>query len=246
MVDEIIASLSRIKWLVVAARTSTFAFKGQKADIREIARKLQVRYVLEGSVQKAGQHVRIIGQLIDANSGGNIWADRIDGKIEDIFDVQDRITERVVGAIEPKLLHAEIERAKRKRPESMDAYDCYLRALSNSHRPTPDDSAEALLLLKKGSHSIQILRRRTRWQRGCIFNVSPQPGQHRHGRTRTVWQTGPHRHRIRRGRSSCLVPGGVPAGSGRRRRRNRPRRSQSCARPESRTQHTSCITQLGP
>jgi TolB-like protein/Tfp pilus assembly protein PilF len=150
MVDEIITSLSRIQWLIVTSRTSTFAFKGQNADIRDIARKLSVRYVLEGSVRKAGNRVRIIGQLIDAASGAHIWAERLDGKLDDIFDLQDRITECVVGAIEPKLQHAEIERAKRKRPESMDAYDYYLRALPSSHRPTPDNSVEALRLLEEG------------------------------------------------------------------------------------------------
>jgi TolB-like protein/tetratricopeptide (TPR) repeat protein len=150
MVDEIITSLSRIKWLVVTARTSTFVFKGQNTDIREIASKLGVRYVLEGSVRKAGHHIRIIGQLIDANSGGHIWADRIDGRIEDVFDVQDRITGSVVAAIEPRLLQAEIERAKRKRPGNVDAYDCYLRALPSSYRPTPENCAEALRLLENG------------------------------------------------------------------------------------------------
>jgi TolB-like protein/class 3 adenylate cyclase len=150
MVDEIITSLSRIQWLVVTARTSTFAFKGQNADIRDIARKLNVRYVLEGSVRKTGNRVRIIGQLINADSGAHIWAERLDGKLDDIFHLQDRITECVVGAIEPKLQHAEIERAKRKRPESMDAYDYYLRALPSSHRPTPDNSVEALRLLEEG------------------------------------------------------------------------------------------------
>jgi len=150
MVDEIITSLTRIQWLVVTARTSTFAFKGQNKDIRDIARRLNVRYVLEGSVRKSRDRVRIIGQLIDADSGAHIWADRIDGTMEDIFDLQDRITESVVGAIEPKLQHAEIERAKRKRPESMDAYDYYLRALPSSYRPAPNESAEALRLLEEG------------------------------------------------------------------------------------------------
>ena len=132
MVDEIITSLSRIQWLIATSRTSTFAFKGQNADIRDIARKLSVRYVLEGSVRKAGNRVRIIGQLIDAASGAHIWADRVEGLLDDIFELQDRVTECVVGAIEPKLRYAEIERAKRKRPENMDAYDYYLRALPAS------------------------------------------------------------------------------------------------------------------
>jgi adenylate cyclase len=150
MVDEIITSLSRIRWLAVTARTSTFAFKGQNADIREIARKLNVRYILEGSVRKAQNRVRIIGQLINAATGAHIWADRVEGTWSDVFDLQDRVTEAVIGAIEPKLLHEEIERARRKRPESTDSYDLYLRALPETYRPTPAGSAEALRLLEKG------------------------------------------------------------------------------------------------
>jgi adenylate cyclase len=150
MVDEIITSLSRIRWLVVTARTSTFAFKGHNADIREIARKLNVRYILEGSVRKAGNRVRIFGQLINAATGAHIWADRVEGTLSDVFDLQDRVTEAVIGAIEPKLRHEEIERARRKRPESMDSYDLYLRALPETYRPTPAGSAEALRLLEKG------------------------------------------------------------------------------------------------
>jgi adenylate cyclase len=150
MVDEIITSLSRIGWLIVASRTSTFVFKGHSADIRDIARKLNVRYVLEGSVRKAGDLVRITGQLIDATSGAHIWAGSVEGKMNDLFELQDRVTESVIGAIEPKLLFAEIERAKRKRAENMDAYDFYLRALPASYRPTPDTVNEALRLLEKG------------------------------------------------------------------------------------------------
>jgi TolB-like protein/Flp pilus assembly protein TadD len=150
MVDEIITSLSRIGWLIVASRTSTFVFKGHSADIRDIARKLNARYVLEGSVRKAGDRVRIIGQLIDATSGAHLWADRVEGKMNDLFELQDRVTESVIGAIEPKLQFAEIERAKRKRAENMDAYDYYLRALPASHRPTPSTVDEALRLLEKG------------------------------------------------------------------------------------------------
>jgi adenylate cyclase len=150
MVDEIITSLSRIGWLIVASRTSTFVFKGHSADVRDIARKLNVRYVLEGSVRKAGDRVRIIGQLIDATSGTHLWADRVEGKMNDVFELQDRVTESVIGAIEPKLRFAEIERAKRKRAENMDAYDYYLRALPASYRPTPSTVDEALGLLEKG------------------------------------------------------------------------------------------------
>ena len=149
MVDEIITALSRLHWLIVIARTSSFEFKGQNLDIREIARRLDVRYVLEGSVRKAGERVRITGQLIDAASGAHLWADRFDGELADIFDLQDKITENVVGAIEPKLLSAEIERSRRKRPENLDAYDFYLRALPHFYASTQEGSNKALELLDK-------------------------------------------------------------------------------------------------
>src|SRR5262249_32270254 len=123
VVDEIITSLSRLRWLYVAARTSSFEFKGRNQDIRDIARKLDVGYVLEGSVRKAEDRVRIIAQLIDAGAGTHIWVDRFDGRLDDIFDLQDKITESVVRAIEPNVLSAEIARARRKRPESLNAYE---------------------------------------------------------------------------------------------------------------------------
>ena len=134
MVEDIITGLSRIKWLFVIARNSTFVYKGQAVDVKKVGRELGVRYVLEGSVRKAGNPLRITGQLIDAETGAHVWAERYDGALDDIFDLQDRITASVVGVIEPSLRQAEIERAKRKRPDSLDAYDCYLRAF---HTPTP-------------------------------------------------------------------------------------------------------------
>jgi TolB-like protein/DNA-binding winged helix-turn-helix (wHTH) protein len=148
MVDQITTLLSRIPWLRVASRTSTFALKGQNFDMRDIGRRLGVRYVVEGSVSKAGNQTRIIAQLIDAGSSIHIWATRAGGSLDNIFDLQNRLTRNIVGAIEPKLLRAEIDRAKRKRPESLDAYDYYLRALPSSYRPSPDSSSEALLLLE--------------------------------------------------------------------------------------------------
>jgi TolB-like protein/class 3 adenylate cyclase/Tfp pilus assembly protein PilF len=147
MVDEIITSLSRFPWLIVTARTSSFEYKGQNIDVREIARKLGVRYILEGSVRKAGHRVRIIGQLLDAVSGAHLWADRIDGDLDDIFDLQDKVTENVVGAIEPRLRLAEIERAKRKAPGSLDAYDYYLQALSHYYNRTSRASVQEGLRL---------------------------------------------------------------------------------------------------
>lgn len=128
MVEEIITALSRMRWLFVIARNSSYAFKGRTVDVREIGRTLGVRYLLEGSVRRAGGQVRLAGQLIDAESGSQIWADRYDGDLADIFDLQDRITEHVAGAIQPSILSAEMERVRRKRPESLDAYELVLRS----------------------------------------------------------------------------------------------------------------------
>jgi TolB-like protein/class 3 adenylate cyclase/Tfp pilus assembly protein PilF len=129
MVDDIITALSRFKDLLVIARNSSFVYKGQNADIQQVARDLGVRYVLEGSVRKAGHRVRITGQLIDAATRAHLWADHFDGELEDVFALQDHITESVVGALVPTLRRAEIERARRKPPASLDAYDYVLRAL---------------------------------------------------------------------------------------------------------------------
>ena len=128
MVEDIITGLSRIKWLFVIARNSTFTYKGKAVDIRQVGRELGVRYVLEGGVRKAGNRLRITAQLIEAETGAHLWADRFDGAIDDVFELQDQITERVVGIVEPSLQHSEIERARQKRPENLDAYDLYLRA----------------------------------------------------------------------------------------------------------------------
>ena len=116
-----------MRWLFVIARNSSFTYKGRAVDVKQVGRELGVRYVLEGSVRKAANRVRITAQLIDATTGAHIWADRFDGALEDIFDLQDQVTASVVGAIAPKLERAEIERAKRKPTESLDAYD-YLSA----------------------------------------------------------------------------------------------------------------------
>ena len=149
IVEDIITALSHMRQWRVVARNSSFVFKGQNVDIREAAAKLGVRYVLEGSVRKSGNRLRITGQLIDAEDGSHLWADRFDGELEDVFDLQDRITESVVGAIEPSLRLAEIERSKRKRPDDMDAYDLYLRALPLLHAIRPGENEEALNLLHR-------------------------------------------------------------------------------------------------
>ncbi|MGE0260646.1 MAG: winged helix-turn-helix domain-containing tetratricopeptide repeat protein [Alphaproteobacteria bacterium] len=128
MVEEITTAISRFPWLFVIARTSSFTYKGKTVDVRQVARELGVRYVLEGSVRKAGDRVRIAGQLIDTTSGAHLWAERFDGTLDDVFDLQDRVASGVAGAIEPRLLLAEIERARRKPTNNLDAYDLYLRA----------------------------------------------------------------------------------------------------------------------
>jgi TolB-like protein/tetratricopeptide (TPR) repeat protein len=145
MVDDIISGLSRISWFFVIARNSSFTYKGKAVDVKQVGRELGVRYVLEGSVRKAGNRVRITGQLIDATTGGHIWADRFDSPLENVFDLQDRVTASVVGAIEPRLQRAEIERAGRKPTESLHAYDYFLRGMATSHAElfTKDTVAEA-------------------------------------------------------------------------------------------------------
>ena len=149
IVEDIITGLSRMKWLFVIARNSTFAYKGRAVDVKQVGRELGVRYVLEGSLRKAGDRVRITGQLIETANGTHVWAERYDRPLGDIFEVQDEITLSVVGAIEPSLRQAEIERAKRKRPDSLDAYDLYLRALPHAQVAMPGDGEKALSWLHK-------------------------------------------------------------------------------------------------
>jgi TolB-like protein/class 3 adenylate cyclase/Flp pilus assembly protein TadD len=144
MVEDITTALSRFRQLFVIARNSTFAYKGRSVDVRQVARELGVRYVLEGSVRRAGDVVRLTAQLIDASTGGHLWAERFDGELTDVFDLQDRITEKVVGAIEPQMRRAEIERARRTRTESMEAYDHFLRALPHAYVMRAEDNARAL------------------------------------------------------------------------------------------------------
>ena len=149
VVEEIITALSRFHELFVIARNSSFTYKGRAVDVKQVGRELGVRYVLEGSVRKAANRVRIAAQLIDASTGAHLWADRFDGALEDIFDLQDHMSASVVGAIGPKLEQAEIERARRKPTESLDAYDYYLRGMASFHRATRKAIAEALELFDK-------------------------------------------------------------------------------------------------
>ena len=149
VVEEIITALSRMRWLFVIARNSSFTYKGRAVDVKQVGRELGVRYVLEGSVRKAANKVRITGQLVDAATGVHLWADRFDGALEDIFDLQEQITAKVVGAITPRVEQAEIERSKRKPTENLDAYDYYLRGLASVYLWTREGSEEALSAFKR-------------------------------------------------------------------------------------------------
>ena len=149
MVEEIITALSRMRWLFVIARNSTVTYKKRAVDVKQVGRELGVRYVLEGSVRRAGERVRIAGQLIDTTSGNHIWADRYDGALSDIFDLQDRVAESVVGAIQPSILTAEMDRSARKRPDSLLAYDYVLRALPLVWSINRTHSEKAQVLLER-------------------------------------------------------------------------------------------------
>ena len=149
VVEAITATLSRIRSFFVIARNSAFLYKGKAIDVQQVGRDLGVRYVLEGSVQKAGNRLRITVQLIDTTSGAHVWADRVDGTLEDIFDLQDRITERVAGALQPSIRLAEIERARRKRPQELGAYDYTMRAMPYVWVLEREASGKALDLLNK-------------------------------------------------------------------------------------------------
>jgi adenylate cyclase len=147
MVDDIITALSHFKALFVIARNSSFTYKGRAVDVKQVGRELGVRYVLEGSVRKAANRVRITGQLVDTATGAHLWADRFDGGLGDVFDLQDQVTESVVGAIAPVVEKAEIERAKRKPTESLDAYAIYLRGLARLYQYTNRQANDEALRL---------------------------------------------------------------------------------------------------
>jgi TolB-like protein len=149
MVEEITTALSRTRWLLVIARNSSFTYKGRAVDVKQVGRELGVRYVLEGGVRKAAERVRITAQLIDASTGAHLWADRFDGPLQDIFELQDQVTASVVGAIAPRLEQAEVERAKHKPTESLDAYDYFLRGIASLHSWTKESNDEALRLFTK-------------------------------------------------------------------------------------------------
>ena len=146
VVEDIITALSRNRAFFVIARNSSFTYKGKPVDTKQVARELGVRYVLEGSVRKSGNRVRVTGQFIEAESGHHLWADRFDGDLVDIFDLQDQLVTSVVGAIAPQLEKAEIDRAKLDMTGDLAAYDFYLRGLASWNRWTGEENAKALQL----------------------------------------------------------------------------------------------------
>ena len=149
MVEDITTALSKLRWFFVIARNSSFAYKGRAVDVKQIGRELGVRYVLEGSVRKSGNRLRITAQLVEAETGNHVWAERYDRDIGDIFAVQDEITERVVAAIEPELYAAENVRSQRKPPENLDAWECVIRALTAIGQGTPEAIIEAEALCRR-------------------------------------------------------------------------------------------------
>jgi TolB-like protein/class 3 adenylate cyclase/Tfp pilus assembly protein PilF len=149
MVEDIVTGLSRIKWLFVIARNSSFTYKGKAVDVRQAGRELGVRYLLEGGVRKSGSRLRVTAQLVEAETGAHLWADKFDGALEDVFDLQDQITDKVVGIVEPNVQKSEVERSRRKRPESLDAHDLYLRALPYVSPMSPANASVATEFLLK-------------------------------------------------------------------------------------------------
>ena len=147
VVEDIITALSRFRDFAVVARNSSFVYKGRAVDVRQVARELGVRYVLEGSVRRARDRLRITAQLVDAATGAHLWAEKFDGKLDDVFEFQDQITGKVASVVEPTIRWAEIERSRRERPDSVEAYDLYLRALPMHLSQTRDANAEAIALL---------------------------------------------------------------------------------------------------
>jgi adenylate cyclase len=190
--EDITTSLSRIRWFFVIARNSSFTYKGKAVDVRVVGRELGVRYILEGSVRKAGGKLRITTQLVEAATGNHLWAEKFDGELTDVFDLQDQITAGVVGAIEPSVRHAEIERARRKRSEKFDAYDLYLQALPHIWAHSPQERAKGLDFLNAAlkidpnyaaAHGLAAWAYQQRFQRSGAGNISDREAAIRHART---------------------------------------------------------------
>ena len=166
--EDIITALSRLRWFFVIARNSAFAYKGKRIDVRQVGRELGVRYVLEGSVRRSGQRLRITGQLFDATTGTHIWSERYDRELTDIFALQDEITASVAAAIEPKLLAAEAVRSERRSAADLDAWDLVTRALAHYWRMTTADSKTAIDMLRRGGRALSRL-----WPRPQHAGVRP-------------------------------------------------------------------------
>jgi TolB-like protein len=149
VVEDVITALSRFRTFAVAARNSSFVYKSRAADVRDVSRQLGVRYVLEGSVRRSNKRVRVTAQLVDGASGADLWAEKFDGEIDDVFDFQDEITRSVVGLIEPQIRRAEIERARRKQPDNFDAWDLYIQALPIVYSSNVPAYSEAITLLER-------------------------------------------------------------------------------------------------
>ncbi|RRI00160.1 hypothetical protein EH240_17640 [Mesorhizobium tamadayense] len=210
MVDEIITALSRMRWLFVIARNSSFAYKGQADGLKRAGAELGVRYLLTGSVRKAGDHIRLTGQLVDQSSGKTIWADRYDGTMADVFDLQDRLAENVVGVIQPSILSAQIERARRKRPESLAAYDYVLRAFPLAWSLERAQNEEAGTLLDRAIAIEPDYPWRFRCLPGAICSASPTTGPKRRPRLGTracAWRRrGRRSPAMTRWSSRCSAP----------------------------------------
>jgi adenylate cyclase len=186
MVEDIITGLSRIKWLFVIARNSTFTYKGRAVDVKQVGRELGVRYVLEGSVRKAADRVRITGQLIDTATGAHVWAERYDRKVDDIFALQDELALSVVGAIEPSLRRAEVERVTRKRPDSLDAYDLVLRAQPEVDSGMPVRATKALGLLERALALDPTYALAHAFAAMCHHNLFLRAGLHEENRAASI------------------------------------------------------------
>ena len=165
IVEEMITELSRMRWLFVIARNSSFTYKGRSVDVKQVGHELGVRYVLQGSVRRAAQRLRITAQLVDATTGANLWADRFEGTLEDVFDLQDKVTTSVIAAISPQLEKAEIARVKRKPTENLDAYDIYLRGWRRSISGPEKAPRRPCAISTERSNLGRTWRPPTPWQR---------------------------------------------------------------------------------
>lgn len=172
VVEDIISGLSRLGWLFVVARNSTFTYKGKAVDVRQVGRELGVRYVLGGSIRKAANRMRITGQLADATTGGHLWAERYEGALDDIFELQDLITESVVGAISPELERAEMARAERKPTENLNAYDYFLRGMARYHAGGREGLVQAISCFRRAIDLDPKFSSAYGMAAWCVFSLS--------------------------------------------------------------------------